>query len=170
MAAHWTGLSTEERARSVVLAPTHAATQELGMALREALKNAGEIARIEHSVAVLLPHYLRIAEQRDVRRYTVGQWIRFQQDYRALRVHRGDYRQIERIDKATNQLLLANTTGKIRRWDPRQIPEGAIEVFDEKIRAISVGDTLVWHRSNKKKELVKGERLWSQPSRRNTSI
>ena len=159
MAAHWTGLSTEERTRSVVLAPTHAATQELNLALREALKNVGEIARIEHSVTVLLPHYLRIAEQRDVRRYTVGQWIRFQQDYRALRVHRGDYRRIESIDKKTNQLLLANTTGKIRRWNPHQIPEGAIEVFDEKIRAISVGDTLVWHRSNKKKELVKGERV-----------
>ena len=159
MAAHWAGLSTEERARSVVLAPTHAATQELNLALREALKNVGEIARIEHSVTVLLPHYLRIAEQRDVRRYTVGQWIRFQQDYRALRVHRGDYRRIESIDKKTSQLLLANTTGKIRRWDPRQIPEGAIEVFDEKIRAISVGDTLVWHRSNKKNDLVKGERV-----------
>ena len=88
-----------------------------------------------------------------------GQWIRFHQDYRSLRVHRGDYRRIERIDQKTNELLLANDDRENPALGSGQSAKAAIEVFDEKNRAIAVGDTLICHRTNKKQGLVKGERV-----------
>lgn len=160
MATHWVGLSAAERARSLMLAPNRTVVNALNLAAREALKKSGEIhTNTEQSLTILLPHYSRLAEQRLVRHYQVGQWIRFHQDYRSLRVHRGDYRRIEGIDIKNNQLLLCNDAGKIRRWNPEKVPEGTIEIFDEKTRSIAVGDQLVWQRSDKQHGLVKGTRV-----------
>lgn len=160
MAAQVAALSAEERFRTIVLAPTQAVAQELNGAIREALKNQGEIDKNhEISLTMLLPHYLRLAEQHTARHYAAGQWIRFHQDYRSLRVHRGDYCRIEQIDPKNNELLLKDHRGKVRRWNPEKSPEGAIEVFDEKKRAVAVGDTLLCHRSHKRQGLVKGDRV-----------
>ena len=99
MAAQVAGLSPEERARTVVLAPTQAVAHELNVAIRDALKIRGEIDKNHDiSLTVLLPHYVRLAEQHTARHYATGQWIRFHQEDRALRVHRGDYCRIEQID------------------------------------------------------------------------
>jgi conjugative transfer relaxase protein TraI len=160
MAAHWAELSTAERARSLILAPNRSTTDALNVAVREALKQSGEIdISTERSMTILLPHYKRVAEQRIVRHYQVGQWIRFHQDYRSLSVHRGDYHRIDGIDVKNNELLLTNDVGKIRRWDPGKVPEGAIEVFDAKSRSVAVGDQLIWQRSDKRQGFIKGERI-----------
>lgn len=163
MAAQVAGLSTEDRARTVVLAPTQAVAHELNVAIRDALKISGEMDKNRDiSLTVLLPHYVRLAEQHTARHYSTGQWIRFHQDHRALRVRRGDYCRIEQIDPKNNVLGLKNTrdkSGRIHRWNPDQSAEGSIEVFDEKTRAIAVGDTLLCHRSNKAHGLVKGDRV-----------
>jgi conjugative transfer relaxase protein TraI len=163
MAAQVAGLSPKERARTIVLAPTQAVAHELNVAIRDALKIRGEIDQNhEISLKVLLPHYLRLAEQHTARHYITGQWIRFHQEDRALRVRRGDYCRIEKIDPKNNELLLKNSRDKkdkIHRWNPAQSPEGSIEVFDEKTRAIAAGDTLLCHRSNKAHGLVKGDRV-----------
>ncbi len=160
MAAQVAELTSKERAHTVVLAPMQAAAYELNVAIREALKISGDMDKTELSLTVLLPHYLRLAEQHTARHYTSGQWIRFHQDYRSLRVHRGDYCRIQGIDQKNNELLLENKKGQIRRWNPGKSPEGAIEVFDEKIRVIAAGDTLLCHRSNKQRGLVKGDRVF----------
>ena len=166
MAAQVAGFSPEERARTVVLAPTPAVAHELNGAIREALKNGGEIDQnTDISLTVLLPHFFRLAEQHTARHYTPGQWIRFHHDYRSLRVRRGDYCRIERINPQKNELLLKklknsqDKTGPIYRWNPDQSPEGSIEVFDEKTRILAVGDTLLCYRSNKQRGLIKGDRV-----------
>ena len=79
-----------------------------------------------------------------------------------MRVHRGDYCRIEKINQKNNELLLSNSRdkkGRIYRWNPDKSPEGSLEVFDEKTRAIAIGDTLLCHRSNKAHGLVKGDRV-----------
>ena len=165
IAAQVAGLSPEERTRTVVLAPTQAVAHELNVAIRDALKTQGEIdknPKNEISLTVLLPHYVRLAEQQTARHYATGQWIRFHQEDRALRVHRGDYCRIEKIDQKNNELLLSNSRdkkGRIYRWNPDKSAEGSLEVFDEKTRALAAGDTLLCHRSNRAHGLVKGDRV-----------
>ena len=63
MAAQVAGLSPEERARTVVLAPTQAVAHELNVAIREALENPAEKSTKtnEISLTVLLPHYVAIS-------------------------------------------------------------------------------------------------------------
>lgn len=159
MAAHFSGLSETERMRTAVLAPTQATAQALNQAIHAALQMTGSIAQENKEMTFLLPHFLRPAEQKNASHYQAGQWIRFHQDYRSARVHRGDYRRIESIDQKTNELLLSNDRGKIRRWNPDKVKAGVVEVFDEKKRAIAVGDTLICHRTHQKQGVVKGERV-----------
>ena len=165
MAAHFAGLSAEKRKQSRVLAPTHSAAQTLNLHIREALKHNGELPQTEISIGVLLPRYMRLAEQHIARHYQTGQWLRFNQDYISLGVSRGDYRQITGVDIKNNHLLLANAAGRVRRWNPHKIPEGAIEVFDEKNRAIAVGDALIWQRADKKHGIYRGESVTVLKSR-----
>ncbi len=159
MAAHFSGLSKTERTRTLVLVPTQATAQALNLAIHDALQRTGAIAQENKEIIFLLPHFLRPTEQQDASHYKVGQWIRFHQDYRSARANRGDYRRIDRIDQKTNELLLADDRGQIRRWSPGKVKASAIEIFEEKNRNISVGDTLMCHRTHKKQGLMKGERL-----------
>ena len=62
--AHVAGLTSTERSSLLVLAPNQFTAQALNLSIREALQNKGEIAREEISLNVLLPRYMRLAEQR----------------------------------------------------------------------------------------------------------
>ena len=159
MAAHYVGLTESERHRTMVLAPTQAAASALNLAIRDALQTEGTIQRDQIAVNSLLPRYLQLAEQQNAGHYQAGQWIRFHQNYRSARVKLGEYRQIQSIDKKNNTLILADTAGRLQRWNPQKITEGAIEVFDEKNRYWAVGDNLICYRGNKKHHMVKGDRV-----------
>ena len=161
MAAHYAGLTESERLRTLVLTPTQATAGALNLSIREALQNQGIIHRDQISINVLLPHYLRPAEQQNAGHYQVGQWIRFHHDYRSARVNRGEYRRIQGIDKKNNDLILEDSRGQLRRWNPQKIKEkeSMVEVFDEKNRNWSVGESLICYRGNKKHHLMKGDRV-----------
>ena len=161
MAAHYAGLTENERSRTLVLASTQATAGALNLSIREALQNQGIIHRDQVSVNVLLPHYLRPAEQQNAGHYRAGQWIRFHHDYRSAHVKRGEYRRIQEIDKKNNDLILEDSTGRLRRWNPQKIKEkeATVEVFDEKNRHFAVGDRLICYRGNKKYHVVKGDRV-----------
>jgi conjugative transfer relaxase protein TraI len=158
MAAHYTGLTESERSSAVVLAPTQAVAGLLNLSIRESLQNKGFIHQDQISVKVLLPHYLRPAEQQNAGHYQAGQWIRFNHDYCYARVKRGEYRRIQTIDKKNNDLILEDSSGRLRRWNPQKITEGAIEIFDEKTRHWAVGESLICYRGDKKHHLMKGDR------------
>lgn len=159
MAAHFAELSPTERRQTQVFAPNQSSIQALNGQIREALKNKGELLQSEMTVPVLLPHFMRIAEQKIARHYQVGQWIRFHRDYLSLGVQKGGYRQITGIDVKHNQILLSNEAGRIQRWNPHKVSDGVIEVFQAKNLAVAVGESVVWQRADKKRGLYRGERL-----------
>ena len=97
MAAHVAALSQEERAQTVVLAPTAASAQDLNISIREALKQKNIIGGHEQSIMVLLPHYFRLAEQQQAHHYQAGQWILF--------IKNTDLSKFNKV-----------TTAKFRRW------------------------------------------------------
>ena len=48
---------------------------------------------------------------------------------------------------------------RTRSFNPQHLPEGSLEIFEEKERLLTVGEQLIWLRTDKQLGLYKGERL-----------
>ncbi|GEM_PF-1330419 len=151
----------ENQKSTQVIMTSRAQCDDVNDAIHRALKQEQHIGGESRYLPLLIPKSMKTAEYRLAEHYKVGQWVRFNATYRSLNVERGDYLKICSIDKKSNSVMLENMTQDVVQWNPLKLAGSSlkVEVFDEKIREMVKGETLIWGRNNKNYGLSSGEQL-----------
>ena len=161
MASMYARLSPDERQKTQVILLSRTQCEEANIAIHEELKREQQINSAGVSIPVLIPKSLKTAEYKLAQNYQAGQWVRFNEKYDSLNVKRGEYLKIISVNKQSNIVTLQDAQEKAIQWNPLKVAGSAskVEIFEEKIREITVGETLVWRRNNFQYTISSGEQL-----------
>lgn len=172
MAHHYVQSLAKEQQKTLVLMPTKTQCEDMNAAIREALKKEHQLNQVGIATTVLLPQRFSEAQYALAKNYTVGQIIRFNENYRSLAIQRGDYLKIQFINAKQNIIGLENAKGATLQWNPRQFggKAGSVEVFDLKHRELVVGDKILYQRGWPSNAIHTGERLTIQSIKENVLI
>ncbi len=163
MAAHYMGLSKEERATAYVLMQNQLETKETNLLVRKTLKQVGLISEADKAYQVYLPKSLSIVEKTSAINYEEGWYLRFNEAMSKSKIRKHDYWQVTQVDASKNVLTLRNAKGKETTWSPKTLNQekGAaiVEAFVKEKRNLSIGEALLVQRANLNKGLHSGDRL-----------
>lgn len=164
MASMYARMTLDERNQTQVIMLSRAQCDEMNALIHHELKREQQIGvegNKSSDFSVLVPKSMKAAEYQLANNYQPGQWVRFNESYPSLNVGRGEYLKISRIHKQSNRVFLEDDKGHTIQWNPLKIAGSStkVEVFDEKKREISIGETLTWRRNNRAHNLFSGESL-----------
>ena len=150
VAARWLKLSPEMRARTGVMAPSHALRVDINAHIRERLAREGVIRGRRYEGERLVSRGYTRAEKGLAENYIPGDVVAFHRPYKRLGVVKGDERVVERVDRKTGTVLLTDPGGDSRRWDPAQVAgfRGGSEVYQREEIELRAGDRIRWTKND----------------------
>lgn len=162
MAAHYVGLDADTQRQTALWMPSKQLVQQLNQAVHAQRKLHGQLGDT-FTQTVLIPSALPPIKRTLAKHYKCHHWIRFNQSYRSMGVKKGDYWRVKDvISEKNNAVLLSNEKGGTAVWYPHRVgakKEGAIEVFEGKVREFCVGDTVRTVRKSFEQGMRKGD-VW----------
>ena len=96
------------------------------------------------------------AEARKAASYSIGDVVRFNRDYAAKGVRRGESFAIADVDPERGRIALEGRDGRSVDWHPRQWGAGKAEVFEPKPMELRTGDRVQFTRNDREAERVNG--------------
>ncbi len=160
MASHYVRLNESDRRKSWLMAHKKQSIEDLNQLAHQTLKDKQKLGKAI-TIKVLVPLFLPEGKSLLASAYQKEQVVRFNETYSSLGVERGEYLRVIKTNKTTNRVLLQKENGKHVLWQPDKIAgghSGKVELFNEKTRELCVGESVLFHRSIKAREIVKGER------------
>jgi conjugative transfer relaxase protein TraI len=161
MAMHYTNLSAGECQSSWLIGQTKKSVQQLNVLAHQALVKQNKLTKLmQHTV--LIPVFMSEGKGALATAYQKNQVLRFNESYSSLSIQRGEYLRVLQTHEKYNRVVLQHQNGNQVIWDPSKIAgtsSGKIEVFQEKMIDIGVGEIVQFHRSIKAKQVIKGERF-----------
>jgi len=145
--ASWAGLSSEERATSVVIAPSNATRSAVTSGMRDVLKQEGQLQGAECTIGVLANTNTTKVRTRIAGNYAAGQVVRFARPIRSLGIAAGDHLEVLRVDASSNLVQLQTKAGNTVSWDPDgpEVRRGeAVQIFQQRQLALMAGDKIRW--------------------------
>ncbi|MEO8402421.1 MAG: MobF family relaxase, partial [Gammaproteobacteria bacterium] len=160
MAKQFCRLSPAERKQSWLVSRNKEAVEQLNLAAHKVLLLNQSLGKGTQT-SVLIPVFIDTAKSGHAMSYQANQVIRFNDKFASLGVSKGEYLRVIETNKKSNRVTLQNEQGKKILWSPDRIAgtSGKIELFKEKEREICVGESVIFNRSNKAQNIVKGERF-----------
>lgn len=156
MARHYLSLSPAERAKTLVVEPSRDGRDTLTGMIRDQLAARGELSAQKLQFAALEAKGMTRAEAREAARYAIGDIVRFNRDYAAKAVRRGDALSIVGIDTERGRIALAGQDGRSIDWHPRQWGAGKAEVFEAKSMELRAGDRVQFTRNDHEAGRING--------------
>lgn len=156
MTRHYLSLSPAERMRTLVIEPSREGRDTLTGMIREQLTSRGELSRDRLQFAALEAKGMTRAEAREAASYAIGDVVRFNRDYAAKAVHRGEALSIVGIDPERGRIALAGRDGRSIDWHPRQWGAGKVEVFEAKPLELRTGDRVQFTRNDRDAGRING--------------
>ena len=131
VAARWLKLSTEERERTGVMAPSHALREGINGHIRERLVREGRIAGPAMETQRLVSKGYTNAEKSLAANYAVGDVVAFHRSYKRIGVAKGEERRVAGVDREERTVLLEAPGGGTVAWKPSEIGgrKGGTEVY-----------------------------------------
>ncbi len=150
----WLSLHPEARARTAILAPTHALREDIDEAVREGLRDEGllhgRVLEIERLVGLGLTR----AQKADIANYRPGDVLVFHKDIYQYRVKADDALTVTGTDRG--QVSLHHPDGRPRRIDPSKPVRYRYEAYETRPIRLQAGDRIRWTRNDRKRGLVNG--------------
>ncbi len=150
----WLSLHPEARARTAILAPTHALREDINEAVREGLRDEGVLHGRVLEVERLVGLGLTRAQKADVADYRPGDVLVFHNDVPPYRVKADDALTVTGTDRG--QLSLHHRDGRPRRLDPSGPIRYRYEAYQARPIRLQAGDRIRWTRNDRKRGLVNG--------------
>ncbi len=151
----WLELDADARARTLLLAPTHALRADINRTVREGLAAEGvlhgQVLQLERLVGLGMTR----AEKADVRNYGEGDVVVFHQDLVNYRVKADEACTVTGIEG--DHVLLSHPDGTSRRIRPEGHIRYRLEVYEPRAIELRAGDRIRWTRNDKERALVNGE-------------
>ncbi len=150
----WLSLHPEARARTAIMAPTHALREDIDEAVREGLRDEGllhgRVLEIERLVGLGLTR----AQKADIANYRPGDVLVFHNDIYQYRVKADDALTVTGTDRG--QVSLHHPDGRPRRIDPSKPVRYRYEAYETRPIRLQAGDRIRWTRNDRKRGLVNG--------------
>lgn len=156
MTRHYLSLSPAERMRTLVIEPSREGRDTLTSIIREHLTSRGELSRDRLQFAALEAKSLTRAEAREAASYAIGDVVRFNRDYTAKDVCRGEALTVSAVDLERGRIALAGRDGRSIDWHPRQWGAGKAEVFEPKPMDLRTGDRVQFTRNDRDAGRING--------------
>ena len=156
MARHYLSMSPAERARTLVIEPSREGRDTLTGMIREQLAARGELSANRLQFAALEAKDLTRAEAREAASYAIGDVVRFNRDYAAKDVRRGETLTVSSIDPERGRIALESRDGRSIDWHPRQWGAGRAEVFEVKPMELRTGDRVQFTRNDREAGRING--------------
>ena len=156
VAARWLALSPEERARTGVIAPSHALREGINGHIRERLAREGGISGPAMETERLVSKGYTNAEKAVGSNYAPGDVVAFHRPYKRLGVEKGDERRVAGVDYRKRIVHLEGPDGRTVAWKPSQIGarKGGTEVYRGETIELRAGDRIRWTRNDAGLKLV----------------
>ena len=156
VAARWLALSPEERARTGVIAPSHALREGINGHIRERLAREGGIAGPAMETERLVSKGYTNAEKAVGSNYAPGDVVAFHRPYKRLGAEKGDERRVAGVDHRKRIVHLEAPDGKTVAWKPSQVGarKGGTEVYRSEAIELRAGDRIRWTRNDAGLKLV----------------
>ncbi len=151
----WLELDPDARARTLLMAPTHALRADINRTVREGLSAEGVLRGRVLQVDRLVGLGMTRAEKADVRNYAEGDMVVFHQDLVNYRVKADDACTVTGIEG--DHVLLSHPDGTARRIRPEGNIHYRLEVYETRGIELRAGDRIRWTRNDKARSLVNGE-------------
>lgn len=160
MAKHYCRLTEPDRKNSWLMSRNKEVVERLNLITHSELVNNKMLGKSIH-VSVLIPVFLSEEKAAHALSYEKDQVVRFNESFPSLSVTKGEYLKVIQNNKKTNRVILQKVNGESITWRPDKAggTSGKIELFNEKKREFAVGETILFHRSNKVQHITKGERF-----------
>ena len=146
LAADYARLSSQERARTIVIDPSREGREALNAEIRRELVAQGALGKDAIVASVLVAKDLTKAEARLVDSYGVGEVVVFSQRDQAHGVRRGEAFIVAGVDAEQGRLSLIGETGRALDWAPAQW--GKAEAFTRETRELREGDRVEFTRND----------------------
>ena len=150
----WLSLHPEARARTAILAPSHALREDINEAVREGLRDEsalhGRVLEIDRLVGLGLTR----AQKADVANYRPGDVLVWHNDIHQFRVKADDACTV--TGTADGRVLLHHPDGRARRIDPSSRVRYRYEVYETRPIRLQAGDRIRWTRNDRERGLVNG--------------
>ncbi|MEA3265203.1 MAG: MobF family relaxase [Pseudomonadota bacterium] len=156
MARHYLSLSSTERAKTLVVEPSRDGRDTLTGMIRDQLASRGELSAQKLQFAALEAKGMTRAEAREAASYAIGDVVRFNRDYSAKAVRRGEALSIVGIDPERGRIALACRDGRSIDWHPRQWGAAKAEVFEAKPMELRTGDRVQFTRNDRDAGRING--------------
>lgn len=156
MANHYSRLNELDRRETWLVAQNKQKVDQINILTHDALNNANKLGQAI-TFEILIPRYIADGKRSHSSTYHKNQMIRFNDDYKSLNITRGEYLKILSSHKKENCIMLEAHTGEIIKWQPDKLASNKVELFDVHTKTFQVSTRIVFHRSNKAKNIVKGE-------------
>jgi conjugative transfer relaxase protein TraI len=161
MATHFTNLSEKERLSSWLVGQSKKTVDQLNSLTHQTLVEQNKLTKLaQHTV--LVPVFISEGKTAIAASYQKDQVVRFNESYSSLSIQRGEYLRVLQTHEKSNRVILQKNDGNQIIWQPDRVAGkslGKIEVFNEKIIDIGVGESIQFHRSINSHQIVKGERF-----------
>ncbi len=156
VAARWLKLSSEERGRTGVMAPSHELREGINGHIRERLVREGRIAGPAMETARLVSKGYTNAEKSLAANYAPGDTVAFHRSYKRIGIAKGDERRVAGVDGRDRTVLLDAPGGGTVAWKPSEIGgrQGGTEVYRRESIELRAGDRIRWTRNDKGLRLV----------------
>ncbi len=151
----WLELDPDARARTLLMAPTHALRADINRTVREGLSVEGVLRGRALAIERLVGLGMTRAEKADVRNYADGDVVVFHQDLVNYRVKADDACTVTGIEG--DHVLLSHPDGTARRIRPEGNIRYRLEVYETRGIELRAGDRIRWTRNDKARSLVNGE-------------
>ena len=151
----WLSLHPETRARTAILAPTHALREDINEAVREGLRGEGVLHGRVLEIERLVGLGLTRAQKADIAHYRPGDVLVFHNDLYRYRVKADDACTVTGTDKE-GRVLLHHPDGRPRRLDPSGPIRYRYELYETRPIRLQAGDRIRWTRNDAKLGIVNG--------------
>ena len=150
VAARWLRLSSGERDRTGVMAPSHELREGINAHIRERLAREGRIDGPAMETERLVSKGYTNAEKALVANYAPGNVVAFHRPYKRLGVKKGDERRVMGVDHRARTVDLEAPDGSVVGWKPSQIGgrRGGTEVYRSETIELRAGDRIRWTRND----------------------
>ena len=151
----WLSLHPEARARTAILAPTHALREDIDEAVREGLRGEGALHGRVLEIERLVGLGLTRAQKADIAGYRPGDVLVFHNDLYRYRVKKDDACTVTGTD-GEGRVLLHHPDGRPRRIDPSGPVRYRYELYETRPIRLQAGDRIRWTRNDARRGLVNG--------------
>ena len=143
-------------APTLVVSPDNQSRMEINTSVHKALQEVGQVARREHTVAVLIARQdITGADRAWAIHYQPNDMVRYTKGSRVLGIEAAEYARVTQVNSEQNLITVRRSTGEDVTYDPRRL--SGVTLYREADRSFAAGDRVQFTAPDRSRHLANRE-------------